>query len=1109
MNSNIDKLIKLLQSHDDNKNKNGKRSRDKNDEINKDEIINDFRIMAIDILLNLFDNNIPLGRKLTKSLNSIEKTFNAFALLFTNNKQNDLQSLVCIVMCEYVVELTKITKIESYHQGRKFDFIKYLLKERKNLEKNTHRNKRLKVSFENNLALLLDNNDLDNINKFNTDNIDDEEYDDEYYNKFDNYIIYSADKKKPKDKKSNKNGHKFMDELEKVESKWDNPKEEALEYFCNLSKKKSQVILKALKNINNKYKMSEPELLKLINMDIPIDNKNYIIKQFLSVSKSCSSNTKLKSWLDNVMKIPFGKYKGTDLKSMKPQNIKVFLDKLQHTMDDAVWGHKKAKRTIIQLMGQEIRNPGSKGGVLGIWGPPGNGKCFAYDTPILMYDGTIKKVQDIIIGDKIMGDNSRPRNILSLGSGKDDMFEIVSNIGDSYVVNSEHILCLKTDELNKVYKKDNKFVCQYFNKKLLKLCSTIFDSYNEAQNNLVKLLEEYNNILEITVNDYNKLDRFIKNKLKGYKVPVDFEYKNIDTKIKPYAYGKTENIESIPNYYKINSRNIRLDLLAGLIDSRADFNIKSQIYTFNINNSKLISDIIFLSRSLGFTCYIQNNNGNKNILLYGNGLEDIPVRCENKQYFMSCSQNNLLYDIEVNHIGYDNYYGFMIDGNERFILGNFTVTHNTTLIKEGIAKAMNRPFVFISLGGASDGSFLEGHSYTYEGSIYGRIVRGLIETQCMNPIIYFDELDKISKSRKGDEITNLLVHLIDPVQNCHFTDKYFHGLNFDLSRVTFIFSFNDCRNINYILLDRITRVETKYLLISQKILIAQKYLLPGIFKEMGLEKGAINFTNKQIENIINKYTFEGGVRKLKSILFSIIRELNISQMTQQKLDNKIVSFPFKLKDEHCDKYLQEFNKIKPDKIHHNSKVGVVNGMWAGSLGVGGILPIETMLIPGKGFLDIKATGSLEKVIKESIHVACSLAWSKLDRLNKNRWFKKWKKNPEGFHIHCPEGAVSKDGPSAGTALTLAIYSLLTGKKINNTIAITGEINLQGKVLPIGGLEEKLQGAKKAGIKLALIPKDNKVHLDKVKIRNDKLLDDTFKVEFIEYFDEVLPFCLSE
>lgn len=431
----------------------------------------------------------------------------------------------------------------------------------------------------------------------------------------------------------------------------------------------------------------------------------------------------------------------------------------------------------------------------------------------------------------------------------------------------------------------------------------------------------------------------------------------------------------------------------------------------------------------------------------------------------------------------------------------------TTLIKEGIAKAMDKPFVFISLGGAQDSSFLDGHSFTYEGSICGRIMNGLIESKCMNPIIYFDELDKISKTTKGEEISNLLVHLIDPVQNCHFRDKYFHGLDFDLSRVTFIFSFNEPSNVNHILMDRITTIKTKFLVPIQKLLIAKNYLLPNIYKDVGLENNSVIIPDKTLKYIIKNYTWEGGVRKLKTMLYSIIRELNVRQLTGDTVFNKKVEFPLKISNDHVSDLVKEYDSMEKEQIHNNDKVGIVNGMWANSLGMGGILSIETMLFPSKSPLEIKATGSLEKVIKESIDVACSLAWSKIDERKKNYWMKKWKDKPEGFHIHCPEGATPKDGPSAGAALTLAIYSVLTKRKINHEISMTGEINLKGKVTKIGGLEEKLQGAKYAGVKIALVPKDNEKDLVKIKKRNKNLIGDDFKVVIVEKFSDVMKHAL--
>jgi ATP-dependent Lon protease len=284
-------------------------------------------------------------------------------------------------------------------------------------------------------------------------------------------------------------------------------------------------------------------------------------------------------------------------------------------------------------------------------------------------------------------------------------------------------------------------------------------------------------------------------------------------------------------------------------------------------------------------------------------------------------------------------------------------------------------------------------------------------------------------------------------------------------------------------------------------------MLPEIFEDIGIPSKSIDFSDKTINHIIGKYTYEGGVRKMKTVLYSICRELNVRNMMKTKFHRRVVKFPFKVKPSYVSELVKEYQEIDKEKIHKEDKVGIVNGMWAGSSGVGGILSIETMFYPSKGLLETKTTGSLEKVIKESIEVACSLAWNKIDDKKKKYWMDKWKEKPEGFHVHCPDGATPKDGPSAGAAITLAIYSLLTDNKIRHDISMTGEINLKGKVTKIGGLEEKLQGAKLAGVKLALVPKENEKDLIKIKERNNNLLDDNFEVKIIENFDDVMSLAL--
>lgn len=399
----------------------------------------------------------------------------------------------------------------------------------------------------------------------------------------------------------------------------------------------------------------------------------------------------------------------------------------------------------------------------------------------------------------------------------------------------------------------------------------------------------------------------------------------------------------------------------------------------------------------------------------------------------------------------------------------------TSIAKRGIANCLRdengntRPFSFIAIGGASNSSTLDGHNYTYVGSTWGRIVDVLMETKCMNPIIFIDELDKISRTEHGKEITGILTHLIDSTQNDCFQDKYFNGIDLDLSKALFIFSYNDPDEIDRILLDRIHRVKFNHLTLDDKIIITEKYILPEITKKIGLEN-IIEFEDKVIEEIINVYTCEPGVRKLKEILFEIISEINLLILK----NNEDFNVPIKISiDDIKNNYLKERHPIRPVKINCQPKIGVINGLWANSLGKGGILHIECYQHVTTTFLDLKLTGLQGDVMKESMSVAKTLAWSMLTRERMNKLFKEFEETKlQGLHIHVPEGGTKKDGPSAGTAITVAIYSLLSGRKIKNNIAITGEICLQGRVGAIGGLDLKILGGLNAGVTCFIYPKDN-------------------------------------
>jgi endopeptidase La len=432
----------------------------------------------------------------------------------------------------------------------------------------------------------------------------------------------------------------------------------------------------------------------------------------------------------------------------------------------------------------------------------------------------------------------------------------------------------------------------------------------------------------------------------------------------------------------------------------------------------------------------------------------------------------------------------------------------TTLVEQGIAKALNRPFTFISLGGATDSSYLEGHSYTYEGSICGHIISEITKSKCMNPIIYFDELDKVSETAKGDEIINVLMHLTDPSQNTHFHDKYFQGIDFDLSKAIIVFSYNDKYKINPILRDRITNINTKGFKNKEKIKIAKTYLYPKILKDVGISKSSIKLTDEVVNLISDNYTCEGGVRKLKECLYEIVREINLRELSNGKILGKTISYPFVLTNDIITKDL--FKKkyiLKPQMIPDKNQVGIVNGLYASSNDTGGITVVEAVSVPTSEKFGLELTGQQGDVMKESMKVSKSVAWGLLSEKHQTELQTKWKQGNSGIHIHCPEGSTPKDGPSAGGAITTAIVSLLTEVPINKEVAMTGEISLSGKITEIGGLASKLYGAKKAGVKLALIPKDNEKDFQDIIAENNDLLDNNFKVISVQNIHEVLDIAL--
>lgn len=424
----------------------------------------------------------------------------------------------------------------------------------------------------------------------------------------------------------------------------------------------------------------------------------------------------------------------------------------------------------------------------------------------------------------------------------------------------------------------------------------------------------------------------------------------------------------------------------------------------------------------------------------------------------------------------------------------------TSLAKKGLSKCLcdesnvSRPFSFIALGGSSNGNVIEGHGYTYVNSTWGKIADILMEAKCMNPIIYVDELDKVSKTENGKEIIGIFTHLIDQTQNNGFQDKYFSGIDLDLSKALFIFSYNDPDQIDRILLDRIHRIKFDNLSLDDKMVIVRKFILPEINKKMGFIN-IVDISDEIIEYIIESYTIEPGVRKLKEILFDLYGEINLEILKTKSTE--VFELPITITKEKLEnKYLEKYTKIQEKRIHGSPQIGVINGLWANTLGRGGIIPIQTLLYPSSVFLDLNLTGLQGDVMKESMNVSKTLAWNLTKDDRKSELLAQFEKTKcQGLHIHCPEGAVSKDGPSAGAAITTAIYSLFNQLKIKNDIAITGEINLQGEVTAIGGLDVKIQGGIRSGVTIFLYPKSNHKEFTDWKNKNKKTKTDA--ITFIE------------
>ena len=670
--------------------------------------------------------------------------------------------------------------------------------------------------------------------------------------------------------------------------------------------------------------------------------------------------------------------------------------------------------------------------------------------------------------------------------------ENIINFLSDFKININHFI---QKIISEITQSNNEFMCD-INQQVIELCLK-YDNIKLTSNNINEFLSKLklitNNLLKELIPEKDEdikilLNKFDKKKIYDYKKFINFINKDLINDEKIIIKGRKKDLKQLVYNHILTCNNKEL---------------KNKYVLYLKNQERNIDDIINII-NVYFESLIYKTN------IYCNQWN---IYQENKINYIKNIEKTLdkaVYGQDQAKLEIKRIIAQWINGEMKGYVFGFEGppgTGKTSLAKKGIAQCLKdennnpRPFSFVALGGSSNGSTLEGHSFTYVGSTWGKIADILIESKCMNPIIFIDELDKVSKTEHGREIIGILTHITDPSQNDEYCDKYFAGVKLDLSKALFIFSYNDYSLIDPILADRIHRVKFNQLSKNDKIHIINNYLLPELLETVGFSKEDLTFDDNVVEYIISNYTFEAGIRKLKEKVFEIVRELNLRNLIGSQNYNVVTI-----------ETIQDIFSKKPKmiikKIATKPHIGLVNGLYATSCGIGGLTIIETFKTPSDSKLSLILTGQQGDVMQESVKCAKTIAWNLIPSHIKSSIKKEWDENGSyGIHVHCPEAATPKDGPSAGAAITLAIVSLLCNIPVKNTIAMTGEIDLNGSVHAIGGLDFKIDGGKIAGANHILCPKNNSQDLDIIKKDKPDILEN-IKVTCIDNIWQVLELALE-
>lgn len=445
-----------------------------------------------------------------------------------------------------------------------------------------------------------------------------------------------------------------------------------------------------------------------------------------------------------------------------------------------------------------------------------------------------------------------------------------------------------------------------------------------------------------------------------------------------------------------------------------------------------------------------------------------------------------------------------------------------TLLAKGLGDALGIPCCSISLCGVEDPAVLNGHSFTYSAAQPGIIVRKMVEAGKARCILFFDELDKSCQKYGSNEVQHVFTNLTDQNMNMSFNDKFFQEVSFPLDKVLFVFSYNDKSKIDKILLNRIHEIDVKPYTAKDKLNICKGFLMKEIVEGIGMEQGSIKMEDDIIYDIIDNHTYEPGVRELKRKLETLFLKLNVDRITQKGLFECVCKTtpvcvcigkvnaenPVTITKDIIKTSLKKTH-IDVESVHPVDEIGMINGLYATEIGYGGIIKIlvyRNYLGSSNKFV-LTLTGNQGKVMKESVNFAFTTAINMVKEEYVKIFMQKY---GSGLHIHLPDNAVVKDGPSAGTAFTTSFISRILEKKIRRDAAITGEISEHGSVTIIGGLLYKLRGAKKAGVKLAFVPAANQKDIDEIKTTDEQLIEPgAFDVVAVSHIREILSVILLD